>query len=445
MSRNRVSRAGLFASRRQILSAGLGAALVPVLGQLAGRRSQPRAAEPVPHRFVQLFLNGGWDSALGIDPVLGDKTRSGVYDAQTAAQGIGTVPGKDRLIVGGGLMPALTAFAAVPTAFVNGLFVEVTAHELATQYLLTGVNSLARGDRNPAFVASMAAASGRFPSHVVMGQIPLGETKTKSPPLQSGQGVGGVRQMLNKPGTNWLSAGSQDTAFELGRTLDELRWGTDIGKRSAMLSAWQAADRRVPELYAAGYGPALEVNQELLARYGAQSEGSIAGQLAGCFLVLKSKLSRLVTATTGDFDTHTDHLPRQMTQLRELGKGLGVFISDLRATPDPDLPSVSLMDTTTILITSEFTRTPDFNKSGGSDHWPSASAIVMGKGVKDNVVIGATDGNARALGWDGRKGVPFNDVSRIAPEHLVAALLRNFGHTALAAQISDRPLTGLFT
>ena len=35
----------------------------------------------------------------------------------------------------------LAAMAAVPTAFVNGMFVEVTAHDLAKDYLHSGVAS----------------------------------------------------------------------------------------------------------------------------------------------------------------------------------------------------------------------------------------------------------------------------------------------------------------
>ena len=428
--------------RRTLLRAGLGAALVPALGRLE-RHGGAVFSDDRPHRFIQIFLTGGWDSALGTDPVIGTKASFGAYDPYYAAQPIKTVPGKANLVVGGGLIPALPAFQAAPTAFVNGLWIEVAAHDLATQYLLTGIPTLARTDANPAYVARMGAASGRFPSHVVLGQVPLGDTKATAPPLQS-MGVGGIRAMLRKPGQDWLDDGTRQTAFELGRTLDELRYGTDLAGRSAVLSAWLTADRRVPELYDKGFGPLLEPSPELFARYGAEGELSIAGQLAGCFLVQKSNISRLVTTTTGDFDTHSNQDPRQINQLRELGTALNALVADLRATADPDAPRLSLMDTTTILIVSEFVRTPTFNKGGGTDHWQSASAIVMGSGVRDNTVVGATGPDAKALGWDGQQAVPRTPSSQVVPEMLAAAIMRQCGFSAEAAEVADKPLPGVF-
>lgn len=398
-----------------------------------------------PRRFVQFFLTGGWDSTLGTDPVVGEKATSGAYDPYFAQQSIRTVPGKDRLVVGGGLVTALPAFQAAPTAFVNGLWVEITAHELARQYMLTGMPSVGLNDSFPAYVASMAAASGRFPGHVVLGQIPLGDTKATAPPLQSGS-ITGVAGMLQQPwgqGWDWVKGSTRETSFELTRALNDLRYGTEGGKRSKVLGAWQAAEREVPKLYAGGYGPQLEAKPELFARYGGTDEGSIGGQVAACFLMLKSNITRLVSVTTGDFDTHENHDPKQINQLKQLGTALSALVADLRATPDPDLAGASLMDTTTILVTSEFVRSPEVTK-GGTDHWQSASAIVMGQGVRDNTVVGATDARARALGWDGSKGVPATATSRIQPEHLAAAVLRLFGYRSQSETLSRRPLEGLF-
>jgi uncharacterized protein (DUF1501 family) len=330
----------------------------------------------------------------------------------------------------------------VPTAFVNGLHVEVTAHELASQYVLTGMSSLGLNDRIPSFIARMAAASGRFPSHVVLGQIPLGDTKAAAPPLQAGN-IGGVSQMLRAPGEGWYTDSMRQVTYDLTRTLDDLRYGTKLESPSKALTAWRTADRALPGLYARGFGTRLESSKELLARYGATDESSLAGQIAGCFLVLKSNLSRLVTTTAGEFDTHLEMAPKQITQLQELATALSALVTDLRAAPDPDLSGASLMDTTTIVVTSEFVRTPNCTKSGGTDHWQSASAIVMGQGVRDNVVVGATDREAHALGWDGKPS-PFHAASRIAPEHFAAAVVRNGGFAKQADEICQQPLAGLF-
>jgi hypothetical protein len=59
-------------------------------------------------------------------------------------------------------------------------------------------------------------------------------------------------------------------------------------------------------------------------------------------------------------------------------------------------------------------------------------------------VVGATDAQARALGWDGQKGVPFHPTSLIAPQHFAAAVIRNAGYSKLAEELSKQPLAGVF-
>jgi hypothetical protein len=50
-----------------------------------------------------------------------------------------------------------------------------------------------------------------------------------------------------------------------------------------------------------------------------------------------------------------------------------------------------VLDRTTILVTSEFARTPKKNARGGRDHHLSSSCMVMGPGIVQGEVLGATD------------------------------------------------------
>ncbi len=60
-----------------------------------------------------------------------------------------------------------------------------------------------------------------------------------------------------------------------------------------------------------------------------------------------------------------------------------------------DLDSRDLLDTTLVVASGEFGRTPRLNRNGGRDHWPSAwTALVAGGGVQGGRVIGATDAHA---------------------------------------------------
>jgi uncharacterized protein (DUF1501 family) len=60
-----------------------------------------------------------------------------------------------------------------------------------------------------------------------------------------------------------------------------------------------------------------------------------------------------------------------------------------------DLEQRGLLDTTLVMVTSEFGRTPKVNAGGGRDHWPRVFSIVMaGGGIKRGQVYGASDGLA---------------------------------------------------
>ena len=60
-----------------------------------------------------------------------------------------------------------------------------------------------------------------------------------------------------------------------------------------------------------------------------------------------------------------------------------------------DLEERGMLETTLLLITGEFGRTPRVNVHAGRDHWGPSSAIAMaGAGIQGGTVVGAS--NARA-------------------------------------------------
>jgi hypothetical protein len=57
-----------------------------------------------------------------------------------------------------------------------------------------------------------------------------------------------------------------------------------------------------------------------------------------------------------------------------------------------DLSRIGLLDSTLVLATGEFGRTPRVNPAGGRDHWPQCWTVVMaGGGVKGGQVVGSSD------------------------------------------------------
>ena len=116
-------------------------------------------------------------------------------------------------------------------------------------------------------------------------------------------------------------------------------------------------------------------------RYGMTSIGQcslLARRLveAGC---------RFVSIENGHWDTHR----RNTWSLREL-----LCPSFDQAIPAllTDLEDRGLLDSTLVVVTTEFGRTPRINELAGRDHWPNAFSILMaGGGVRGGQVIGATD------------------------------------------------------
>jgi arylsulfatase A-like enzyme len=60
-----------------------------------------------------------------------------------------------------------------------------------------------------------------------------------------------------------------------------------------------------------------------------------------------------------------------------------------------DLDRNGLLDSTLVMITSEFGRTPKINGTAGRDHWPKVFSIVLaGGGIKKGSVYGSSDATA---------------------------------------------------
>ena len=57
-----------------------------------------------------------------------------------------------------------------------------------------------------------------------------------------------------------------------------------------------------------------------------------------------------------------------------------------------DLDRRGMLDTTLVMVSSEFGRTPKINKEAGRDHWPRVFSVVFaGGGFKRGYVHGASD------------------------------------------------------
>jgi hypothetical protein len=103
---------------------------------------------------------------------------------------------------------------------------------------------------------------------------------------------------------------------------------------------------------------------------------------------------------------------------------LGDYARDLLPTLDralaallDDLQVRGLLESTLVVATGEFGRTPRLNAAGGRDHWPGVwSALLAGGGVRGGVVVGASDAHA---------GAPADRP--VSPQDLLATMYQSLG------------------
>jgi hypothetical protein len=130
-----------------------------------------------------------------------------------------------------------------------------------------------------------------------------------------------------------------------------------------------------------------EKTKELYGIIGLTGPLSFRNGGASRFLIARRLIeagARFVTVTFGSWDTHSAHYRGIEVQMPMLDIALSGLITDL--------DQRGLLDSTLILLNSEFGRTPKINAGGGRDHWPRVFTILLaGGGIKRGQVYGASD------------------------------------------------------
>jgi len=151
------------------------------------------------------------------------------------------------------------------------------------------------------------------------------------------------------------------------------------------------------------YLPELNTFQTGLGRQGAVA---LAGYRAG--VTVSANL------TTGGFDTHGNHDQNQSNALDRLSMGIAEIWDQVEM--------AGLEDKVTILVSSDFGRTPGYNMGNGKDHWPITSMLMMGAGIAGNRVIGSTTHGHRTMAVNPETFQEDEDGIIITPAHVHRAL-----------------------
>lgn len=99
---------------------------------------------------------------------------------------------------------------------------------------------------------------------------------------------------------------------------------------------------------------------------------------------------RFVDVELGGFDWHNDNFGKVETTLPMVDQALSALLADLK--------SSGLLESTIVVVATEFGRTPKVTPDGGRNHFPKAfSYLIAGGGVQGGQVYGKTDNTGSSV------------------------------------------------
>ncbi len=388
-------------TRREVLKVGvLGAAfsLSDHLRLSAAKPDEGRSA-------ILVFLGGGpaHQDTFDLKPQAPPEYRGEFSPIATAVPGVEICEHLPQL-----------ARRADKYAVIRGITHNLAAHSLGTRYLMTGnrPSPVVQYPMYGSVVSREFPAAEDLPSFVSIdrpiegpgylgpeyGPLSTGEKPRFGQPFRvRGITLGdGLTVEKYRSRRNLLT--DIDTAFTGFESLDDTVRGLDRFSEQAYRIIGSPAARDAFDL---SLEPTAEVD-----RFGRHEYGQS--------VLLTTRLIeagvRFVTVLLEGWDTHSDNfntLGRQL--LPNLDQSLSALLDRL--------DSRGLLESTAILVTGEFGRTPKVNERAGRDHWARAScALMAGGSTKAGQVIGATDANAEGPSGDG-----------YTPDDLAASFFQNVG------------------
>ena len=479
-------------SRRGLLGAGLASGGFFAGDLFAGEFGLQRlvqAGSAIGRRFVFIYVPGGWDQLLFLDPRefeygLDDAAyqkeveRTGIdtsyarggYNSDLRddyGEGLNRPAGADPSFSFG---PAavrrdkvtkepidadnLVALAeqGVPMTIVRGINMGTLGHEPGYVYFLTGepaVGSSARGASMPVRLASQIGKLGGDDQTVVANLAVevdsyTGDADGRYAALRLGTITDSERLLMRETKLDEAPGVEAALATYAGRKRTP---EAQLLDGAGLLSQYLAASGRARELIESDVIQHFEFmtgddpeSQALRAAYHIQGDDprQPAAKAAFTAQAIKYGLAQFISvAFPGGGDSHGGGNRGHAQGLHNAVRALADLVRDLAKTPAEAPLAGSWLDNTTIVMFSEFGRTPRFNSIGGRDHHFSNSCLLVGAGVQPGRVIGGTTevGGMQPRVYDfaaqkslGDEAVPNGKTQRhITPADIGATLLASVG------------------
>jgi hypothetical protein len=370
------------------------------------------------HYFVFYYMVGGWDLMMSTDPM---RKKDGFF-----------IPYEDSDIIEvgnqqyGPAMKSLLPYMG-KMAILRGIYCDALNHPQARFRMVTGKFKPPGPSVTAPSVQTLIAAKYGGPY-----QLPNISTDVMRPAVFRGDAdphlepirIGTVEQLK---ALTTLDADVNAYRAEVEEV---------IAKKNAATTAHYGDGSGLPGLYQTFAGQARDVfdsdfharalgmNRDLLANTIVGGRNRDQAQLA--VEAIKQDLAPCISVGSGEFDTHTGS--EYKAHPAAVIRGFETVAAIADGLEDVVLPNgETLLDRTTIVITSEFSRTPSKNELGGKHHWPANSMIFMGKGCahgKDMpVVFGETDQGLNPIQVNTKTGSKKKGVEDLEMTHGLATLL----------------------
>jgi Protein of unknown function (DUF1501) len=372
--------------------------------------------------YMVFNASGGWDTTYLMDPKGINEINRLYKDGDILTKGVHKfAPNKQHAEAGMCNEDFYAEFGDQLLTF-NGLDYSVNNHSPGARYMATGkLDSLAY----PTFAALVAACRGAtcplgfltFGNYSATGNLVAMSRVPYLPSLQRIATADGIEGNERSP---------YHDRFALDQIEATLR---EAHEANGALPRLPRVERATNMLYAA------QVNSKALQRVTqyipkTSPKERLSQQAEIALASFKAGVCVSANLDIGQFDSHANNDKDQMKLIPEFLAGIAYVVRRAE--------ELKIRDQLVIVIQSEMGRTPTYNNGNGKDHWSIGSIMFLGRGIKGNRVIGATDEkqfavplDPKSLATDAEKGI------RIRPEHIHESLRELAG-------IADHPFSKKF-
>jgi hypothetical protein len=447
-------------SRRAFLrSLGLGAGAFAISQTLRPRRA--RAAGAVDRNYVFAYFSGGWDILLGLDPRdpnVFTEDQIGTTKIQLAWDRIPKTysptiiqPAGSNIQFGptmGGIAPYYNQLCVV-----RGMSMDTVTHEVGRRYFITGLPPRGLNAAGSAMGTRVVAQQGdQLPIPNLVSRV---ETYNENdPPFATGMSVSGVTDLVTA-----LQDGAQAPTGAVRTRLDEYRAHATSCDPAALdkrgfLTLIQGTQLRARDLVTSGIAKKFKFNDGsgmdpeiagIRSRYGITNTTTLLGppgQAAMAYQALKHQIAQTVSIELAmSLDTHDNTWMTEQPDNQAAGwSALGVLVNDLATTAHPSGNGM-LLDHTTVVVFSEFSRTALLNNREGRDHALCNACMLIGAGVPHNAVIGASsDHGLNPQPIDPMSGqVVSSGGTMISPTLVLASIMKSGGFDTERLRVDGLP------